>query len=80
MKVRELQEKLSKLDPNLEVICYTEDESLLPKNEAFRLLDILEVSTTNAERVRLDDSTPYLKLGKGPDTSEIALLEVTADF
>ncbi len=80
MKVKELQEKLSKLDPELEVICYSEDESLLPPNEAFRLLDILAVSTTNAEKDRLDDGTPYLKLGKGTDSSVIAILEVTTDF
>jgi hypothetical protein len=80
MKVKELQEKLGKLDPNLEVVCYSEDEILQHLDRGFRLLDILAVSTTDGERARLDDGTPYLKLGKGPDSSTIALLEVTVDF
>ena len=80
MKVRELQEQLSKLDPEMEVVCYSEDERLLVKKRGFILFDILAVSTANAERLRLEDGTPYLKFEKGPDSAAITTLEVTADF
>ena len=80
MKVRELQQQLNKLDPNLEVLCYCEDEILQSKGRMFRLFDIEAVSTTQAERVRLEDNTPYLKLGKGPDSEILANLEITLDF
>ena len=80
MKVRELQEHLSKLDPELEVLCYSEDERLLVEKRGFILFDILAVSTAKAERLRLKDGTPYLKFEQGPDSVEMATLEVTSDF
>ncbi|HEY3373742.1 MAG TPA: hypothetical protein VGK02_01590 [Candidatus Aquicultor sp.] len=82
MKVRELQQELSKLDPELEVICYSEDDNLLEEGMGFRLLDIEAVNTTQGERVRLDDRfrTPYLKLGKSPHSEIFAVIEVTSVF
>jgi hypothetical protein len=80
MKVRELQEHLSKLDPELEVLCYCEDERLLVEKRGFILLDILAVGTAKAERLHLEDGTPYLKFEQGPDSVEMATLEVTSDF
>jgi hypothetical protein len=46
MKVRELQEHLSKLDPELDVLCYSEDEKLLTEKRGFVLFDILAVNTS----------------------------------
>jgi hypothetical protein len=40
MKIKDLLEKLSKIDPNADVICYTEDESLLLDGHMFRVLEI----------------------------------------
>lgn len=80
MKVRELQEQLSKLDPELEVVCYSEDEKLLDEGRNFTLFDVEAVSTSEAERTRLDDRTPYLKLGKGPASGPIGILEITPNF
>jgi len=80
MKVRELQKQLNKLNPELEVVCYSEDEKLLVEDLGFILLDVLGVNITEAERLRLDDGTPYLKFGKGPAASAIATLEVTTVF
>lgn len=80
MKVRELQQKLNKLDPDLEVLCYSEDEILQSKGRMLCLFDIAAVSTTQAEMVRLEDNTPYLKLGNGPDSKNLAVLEITVDF
>jgi len=80
MKVRELQEQLSKLDPEIEIICYCEEKKFLDKSRGFVLLDVLAVNNTEAERFRLDDGTPYLKFGKGPGASSIATLEITTNF
>ena len=80
MKVRELQQQLNKLDPDLEVLCYSEDEILQSKGRMLCLFDIAAVGTTQAEMVRLEDNTPYLKLGKGPDSKNLAILEITVDF
>ncbi len=80
MKVHELQEHLSKLDLELDVVCYSEDERLLIEKRGFILLDILAVSATEAERFRLEDGTPYLRFERGPNSVAMATLEVTSDF
>jgi hypothetical protein len=41
MKVRELQEHLSKLDPEIDVVCYSEDERLLVEKRGFVLRNIM---------------------------------------
>lgn len=80
MKVRELQEQLSKLDPKLDVVCYSEDEKLLVESRGFILFDVLAVSAAEAERLRLADGTPYLKFERGSPSATIATLEITSDF
>jgi hypothetical protein len=80
MKVRELQEQLSKLDPELDVVCYSEDERLLVEGRGFILFDVVAVSTAEAQRLRLDDGTPYLTFDRGSASAAIATLEVTSDF
>jgi hypothetical protein len=79
VKVRELQQQLSKLDPDLEVVCYCEDEALLRDNRAFVLLDISVANATRAVRSRLDDGTPYLTFDNEKG-NPIATLEVTSQF
>ena len=80
MKIRELQEQLSKLDPELDVVCYSEDKRLLAEGRGFILFDVLAVSTADVERLRLDDGTPYLTFDRGPASAAIATIEVTSDF
>lgn len=80
MTVRELQEHLSKLDPKLDVVCYSGDERLLVERHGFILLDVSAVRTAEVERLRLEDGTPYLKFNKGPTSAAIAILEITSDF
>ena len=79
MKVRELQERLSKFDPELDVLCYTEDAQFITAATHFRLLEIEDVTITHGERMRLKDGTPYLRLDKGANSVDLATLEVTAD-
>jgi hypothetical protein len=80
MKVRELQQQLNKLDPELTILCCTEDAKLLSAATPFRLLDIEEITTAHGELVRLDDGTPYLKLGNGSGAEPLATLVVTTAF
>lgn len=80
MKVCELKEHLSKLDPEMEVLCYSEDEKLLVEKQGFILLDIFAVNTVNAEKLRLENGTPYLKFEQGPNSVKMATLEVTSYF
>ena len=80
MKVRELIAQLQKLDQQLEVLCYTEDDSLLAPKHGFRLLDIVATSVVEGDISRGDDHIPSLKLDKGPYSQKHAIIEVTSDF
>lgn len=80
MKVKDLLAALGKIDPSLDVVCYTEDEALQADGHMFRLLDIDKVSVSDAEKHRDDSGTPTLKLGKSESSSLIALVQVISDF
>lgn len=80
MKVKELRDKLSALDPNLDVLCYTEDDALLTPGHLFRLFEIERVDKVHAELKRADDGIPSLKIGEGPASTDLVVLEVIADF
>jgi len=80
MKVRELKEKISKLNPEMDIVFYSEDEKLPDKDYGLIFFDLLAVETTEAERIRLNDGTPYLKFGKSSSSTTIATLEVTSNF
>jgi hypothetical protein len=76
MKLCELRERLTDLDPNLEVLCYTEDSSLVGPGRTFLLLDIQAVSTPRAERTESGDGAPYLTFGKSAASKEFVVLEL----
>jgi hypothetical protein len=80
MKVRELMSKLSAFDAEHEVLCYCEDEELLPNGHGFRLLEINSIKVTQAEKTRGNDQIPSLKLEKTPKSMPYVLIDVTADF
>jgi len=80
MKVKELVEKLNQLDPELEVLCYSEDSNLLAFEHLFRLLDIHGVSIVEGEKRRGDDQIPSLKIGHTQHSQKHAVIEVTPDF
>ena len=80
MKVRDLQEQLSKLAPELDVVGYSKDERLLVEERGFILFDVVAVSTAEVQRLRLDDGTPYLTFDRGSTSAAIATLEVTSVF
>jgi hypothetical protein len=80
MKVQELLAQLSNLDPELDVVGYSEDERLLVEGRGFILFDVVAVSTAEVQWLRLDDGTPYLTFDRGSASAAIATLEVTSDF
>jgi hypothetical protein len=74
MKVRELQEQLSKLDPELDVVGYSEDEKLLVEGRGIILFDVVAVSTAEVQRLPFYDGTPYLTFDRGSALAAIAIL------
>lgn len=80
MNVRELQEALSKFDPELDVFCLSEDEQLLKQGRFFVVFDIVHLQETSGGFVRLSDGTPYIELGKEHGLKSIVTLNVTTDF
>lgn len=80
MTVRELIAKLSALDQDLQVVCYTEDEELLAPGHIFRLLAIVDVDVAEGEKLRDSKGHPTMKLGSSPDATRLAVLDVTAHF
>ena len=71
MKVSELMAKLQSLPANADVLCYTENEDLL---------DIEEVSASDATKVRTTDDRPSLKFGKTENSQQHVLISVISDF
>ncbi len=80
MKVKDLQEKLANLDPQLEVICYSEDEEFLPTRHSFRIFDIMGVDDFNGEKNRGKDSIPSIKFGRTKHSRKYASITITTDF
>ena len=80
MKVRDLMNALGKMDPELDVLCYSEDEVLVAPGCGFRILDIEAVDCTKAQKVRLKDGSPSLKFEGGPAAQRLAVLNVISQF
>lgn len=80
MKVKDLIELLNKKGPNLEVLCYTEDKSLVVSKHMFRLLHIESVDTVEAQKVRSEDGMPSFKFGKSDLSEKHVTINVTGDF
>jgi hypothetical protein len=79
MKIKDPLEKLSKLDPNADVICYTEDESLLLDGHIFRVLEIESLDLVVAEKCR-SNGVGTLKIGKSDASKNHVTLNITTDF
>lgn len=80
MKVRDLLSKLSTFDPEEEVLCYCEDEGVVPPNHGFRVFEIDDIDLTEAEKRRCADGIASLKLGKTEHSAPHILIHVTSDF
>lgn len=80
MKVKELISELSKHDPELEVICYTEDEHFLQENHLFRLIEIESINVVAGEKRRGDDGIPTLNLGSEGYSEKHVMINLLTDF
>ena len=80
MKVKGLISKLSAFDPQQKVLCYCEDEDILPEKHGFRVFEIDSVDRTEAEAMRGKEGLPYFKLGKSENSKAYILIEITTDF
>ncbi len=80
MIVGKLIETLQKYDRNLDVLCYTEDENIMTEGHIFRILDIINVSETEAEKRRGDDEIPTLKLGSSEYSENHILIDISGVF
>jgi hypothetical protein len=80
MKVSELMSKLEKLDPNLEVYCYTEDERFATPDHPFWLLDLHHVETVKASLSRDVNRLPIATFEHSATARTIVTLDATADF
>ncbi len=80
MKVKDLINAISNLDPEMDVICYSEDEKLFSGQHQFRILEIEGVDITEAEKRRGKDGIPTLKLGRSEYSKKLVTLSVTTEF
>lgn len=80
MQVKDLLKHLESLDPELELVCYSEDEELVDTNNGFRLMEIEDISVTDARTHRDGMRNPTLTFGKGELSKKIALAHVTCNF
>ena len=80
MKVRELIAQLEKLDPNLEVYCYTEDERFATEGRPFWILDLQHVQTVNAVLSRDANHQPIAKFENSPGARTIVTIDVSSDY
>lgn len=81
MKVKDLINKLEKLEPEMDVLCYIEeDEEIFKDGHFFRFLSITNVSTAKGERTRGEDGVASMKFKRSDISEEIVTLEVTSIF
>lgn len=76
MRVRELVEKLQKLDQSLEVVCMRED------GESYEVFDISHVDDipTRTHTERGDDGRVRFQFEDRPGSRPILYINITADF
>ncbi|MEX0648670.1 MAG: hypothetical protein WEA56_14600 [Balneolaceae bacterium] len=75
MKVKELIKQLEQQDPELEVLCFSEDEDILPHDEDFRLFQVKKV--VNSEDENKDESVS--SSGKIPRTENHVSVLLSSD-
>lgn len=81
MKIGDLIKKLEILDPNLEVICFCEDEAVLPSSRhSARFFEIDDIEKADGTRQRDKDDIPGIKYGSSSSSESFALMRVSADF
>lgn len=78
MKVAELMEQLGRLDADLDVVCYTEDEAVM--SQGISLFEIIEAEAKECRTFRGDDGVVHASFEGGSESSNLAIIEITCDF
>jgi hypothetical protein len=80
LKVKDLISQLSKVDQNLEVYGYSEDESIATDDKPFRFFSVDHVSVNGVILSRGKDGSPQATFDSGPGSQRLALINISADF
>ena len=80
MKVRDLLDKLRGFDAESQVLCYCEDEGILPQKHGFTLFEIDDLELIDARKTRDEDGVPSLELGKTEHSTSHVSIHITSDF
>lgn len=80
MKVKELIEKLQKLDQNLTVYVTCEDPDVVVPGYLVRPFVIGDISAVQVEVSRDKDNRPEISAAAAGEGLKYATLEITADF
>lgn len=80
MKVKDLIAALSKLDQNLEVYGYTEDDSLASQDRRFHIFFMDSVEVSAAEMFRDKNHAPAIRFGQSEQSRNIAFVNLTTGF
>lgn len=72
MKVKELIEKLQKLDPQLNLVIYNESD--------IRVLEIVGITETDLTATRDEKGVVRIKFGKEKESTKYACIEITSDI
>jgi len=82
MKVGELMARLAKLDPDMDVYCYTEDERFATDDRPFWFLDVYSVDTAKVRTDRDKNGIPtatFVDL-EDKDARMLATINVSSEF
>ncbi|HBO7076144.1 hypothetical protein ACSLV1_26225 [Pseudomonas aeruginosa] len=80
MKVKDLIAQLSKLDPELLLVGYSEDEDVREAGEHIRLFEITGVTAEQCSRSRDESGKARIELTGSGAGHPVALLELTTDI
>ncbi|XEG72298.1 hypothetical protein QA447_30540 [Pseudomonas sp. abacavir_1] len=80
MKVKDLIEQLAKLDPELQLVGYSEDAEVLEKDQLVRLFDVSGVTAENCNLSRDENRKLRIELQGDIPGRSVALLELTTDL
>ena len=82
MKVKDLIAQLNKLDPDLELYGYTDDDSLATSERAYHVFSIEGADISVIQRERDNNGRPVFRFSniEARESRKVAFINVTTDF
>jgi len=82
MKVKDLIEQLNKLDPNLELYGYTDDDCLATSDRAYHVFSVESVDESVIESERDSKGRPIFRFSnmEAKESRKVAFINVSTDF